>query len=157
MNTITIPQEIKSEFHLNEKGQALVSQSGAARLLDISQQALSKQFSSDNFLSSKLAQNFVEKEFQPTTFSKEGTGIATTEQMAEYYEVPVGTVKSAINNNRDELESDGLKTLRKKELKDVVSIIDTTSSDARSLFDLASKTSQATAWTPRAALPKTWV
>ena len=71
----------------------------------------------------------------------QGTGIATTQQMADYYEVPVDTVKSAIKNNRDEFVSDGLKVLRGKELKDV-----------RLMIDLALDASQATAWTPRAAL-----
>ena len=71
----------------------------------------------------------------------QGTGVATTEQMATYFEVPVDTVKSVVKNNRDELVSDGLKVLRGKDLKDV-----------RSIVDLASDTSQATIWTPRAAL-----
>lgn len=71
----------------------------------------------------------------------QGTGIATTQQLAEYYEVSEDTVQSAIKNNRDEFVSDGLKVLKGKELKDVVSLIDTTS-----------KTPSLTVWTPRAAL-----
>jgi uncharacterized protein YcaQ len=59
--------------------------------------------------------------------SWQGTGIATTEQMAEYYEVPVDTVQTAIKNNRDELASDGLKVLKGKELKDVMLLLNTTS------------------------------
>lgn len=57
----------------------------------------------------------------------QGTGVATTEQMADYYEVPVDTVKSVVKNNRDELTSDGLKVLRGKDLKDVRLVIDLTS------------------------------
>jgi len=71
----------------------------------------------------------------------QGSGIATTQQMADYYEVSEDTVQSAIKNNRDEFVSDGLKVLKGKELKDVVSAIDTTS-----------KTPSLTVWTPRAAL-----
>lgn len=71
----------------------------------------------------------------------QGVGIATTEQMANYYEVAVDTVKSVVKNNRDELVSDGLKVLRGKDLK-----------DARSSINLASDASQVTIWTPRAAL-----
>lgn len=70
-----------------------------------------------------------------------GTGFATTEQMAEFYEVPVGTVQTVIKSNRDELSDDGLKTLRGKALKDVMSII-----------DITSKTPNLTVWTPCAAL-----
>jgi hypothetical protein len=73
--------------------------------------------------------------------SWQGTGIATTEQMAEYYEVPVDTVQTAIKNNRDELASDGLKVLKGKELKDVMLLLNTTS-----------KAPSLTIWTPRAAL-----
>lgn len=71
----------------------------------------------------------------------QGTGAATTEQMADYYEVPVDTIKSVVKNNRDELTLDGLRALKGKELK-----------EAKSMLDLASETAQATIWTPRAAL-----
>jgi hypothetical protein len=71
----------------------------------------------------------------------QGTGVATTQQLADYYEVSEDTVQSAIKNNRDEFVSDGLKVVKGKELKDVVSLVDTTS-----------KTPSLTIWTPRAAL-----
>lgn len=71
----------------------------------------------------------------------QGQGIATTGQVADFYEVPEDTVQTAIKTNRDEFESDGLKVLRGKELKDVVS-----------LFDTSSRTPRLTIWTPRAAL-----
>lgn len=74
----------------------------------------------------------------------QGAGVATTEQMADYYEVPVDTVKSVVKNNRDELTSDGLKVLRGKDLKDVRLVIDLTSEQA--------KIPSLTIWTPRAAL-----
>ena len=77
--------------------------------------------------------------------SWQGTGIATTEQMAIYYEVPVDTAQTVIKNNRDELESDGLKKLNAKEIKALRS---------QGLFDLniPEKTTVLTIWTPRAAL-----
>lgn len=71
----------------------------------------------------------------------EGTGRATTEQIAEFYEIPVQTVKSAVKDHRDEFESDGLKVLRSINLKEV-----------SSLFNLSPNTPNLTLWTPRAAL-----
>jgi hypothetical protein len=71
----------------------------------------------------------------------QGTGIATTEQVAEFYEVPINTVKSAVKYHKTEFDADGLKVLRGRELK-----------DARLKFNLASKTSQSLAWNPRATL-----
>jgi hypothetical protein len=73
----------------------------------------------------------------------QGQGIASTEQIAEFYEVPPNTVRSAVKvkNYREELNSDGLKVLRGKVLKDV-----------RSIIDLTPDTPQALSWTPRAAL-----
>ncbi len=71
----------------------------------------------------------------------QGTGTATTEQLAEFYEVPVGTIRPLLKPHKDEFESDGVKTLRSKALK-----------DARCVIQLPSETSQALVWTPRAAL-----
>jgi len=70
-----------------------------------------------------------------------GEGLATTGAVANFYEVPEDTVQTAIKTNRDEFESDGLKVLRGKELRDVVS-----------LFDTSSKAPRLTVWTPRATL-----
>lgn len=72
-----------------------------------------------------------------------GEGIATTEQIADFYEVPSSTIRSIIRegNHRDELNADGLKTLRGKDLR-----------DARAIIALPSDTSQALVWNPRAAL-----
>jgi hypothetical protein len=72
----------------------------------------------------------------------QGSGIATTEQMAEYYEVPVETIKTVLLRNRDELELDGLKVLKGKALKDVRFTMNLTSDKIPSL----------TIWTPRSAL-----
>lgn len=71
----------------------------------------------------------------------QGTGIATNEQVAEFYEVSTDVLKDNIRRHRSEFESDGLKALRGKALR-----------DASEIISLASKTSQATIWTPRAAL-----
>jgi len=72
----------------------------------------------------------------------QGSGIATTEQMADYYEVSVETIKTVLHRNREELESDGLKVLKGKALKDVRFIMNLTSDKIPSL----------TTWTPRSAL-----
>jgi len=61
--------------------------------------------------------------------------------VAEFYEVPEDTVQTAIKVNRDEFESDGLRTIRSKALKDVVL-----------LFDTSSRAPRLTVWAPCAAL-----
>lgn len=71
----------------------------------------------------------------------QGIGAATTEQMAEYYEVPAETVRTVFKRHRDELDSDGVKVLRGKTL-----------SEAKSIINLAPSTDKITIWTPRAAL-----
>jgi len=71
----------------------------------------------------------------------QGQGIATIGQVAEFYEVPEDTVQTAIKVNRDEFESDGLRTIRSKALKDVVL-----------LFDTSSRAPRLTVWAPCAAL-----
>jgi hypothetical protein len=71
----------------------------------------------------------------------QGTGIATTEQVAEFYGVPIETVRSAVKYHKTEFDADGLKVLRGRELK-----------DARLNLNLALKTSQSLIWNPRATL-----
>ncbi|NJP22366.1 MAG: DNA-binding protein [Hydrococcus sp. CRU_1_1] len=71
----------------------------------------------------------------------QGTGTATTGQIAEFYEVSLDVVQKALQRHRDEFINDGLKTLRGKQLK-----------DAADTLSIPSKTSQFTIWTPRAAL-----
>jgi hypothetical protein len=74
----------------------------------------------------------------------QGTGAATTQEMAEYYEVPVDAVESVLRRNRDELESDGVNTLKGSDLKAFrYHSVKLTES---------SKTARVTIWTPRAAL-----
>jgi hypothetical protein len=70
-----------------------------------------------------------------------GTGVATTQQVAEFYEVPEDNLRQLLKTYRLELESDGLKTIRGKDL-----------SHARDLLSLPSKISQASLWTPRSVL-----
>jgi hypothetical protein len=70
-----------------------------------------------------------------------GIGTATTEQLADFYEVPEVNIRQLIKPHQKEFESDGLKVARSKELK-----------DASNPFLLATKTNQLTIWTPRAAL-----
>ena len=69
------------------------------------------------------------------------TRLDITEQVAQFYEVPEGSLRKLLKSHREEFESDGLKTIRGKAL-----------SDARYLWSLPSKTSQVTVWTSRAVL-----
>jgi hypothetical protein len=71
----------------------------------------------------------------------QGTSIATTEQVAEFYEVPIETVRQIIKRNHQEFEADGLKVLHGKELRLV--------SDTLSLTN---KARNLTIWNPRATL-----
>lgn len=74
----------------------------------------------------------------------QGIGYATTEQVVEFYETKTDAVESALRRYRAEFESDGLKTLKGRQLKSFkdVSAIVAESSKAPSLI----------IWTPRAAL-----
>jgi hypothetical protein len=71
----------------------------------------------------------------------QGVGLATTEQVAEFYEVSPESARQLVRTHRDEFEADGLKTLKGKALNEV-----------RDLLSLTSKSVNATIWTPRAAL-----
>jgi hypothetical protein len=71
----------------------------------------------------------------------QGTGAATTEQVAEFYEVPLDTVKSVVKYHRSEFDGDGMKVLTGKEL-----------SSARLKFNLANKARNVTIWNPRSTL-----
>lgn len=73
----------------------------------------------------------------------QGTGAATTQQMAEYYEVPVDAVESVLRRHRNELKPDGLIILTGNRLKTFKQLsAKLTESNAGSM----------TIWTPRAAL-----
>ena len=70
-----------------------------------------------------------------------GVGTATTEQLAEFYQVPEVNIRQLVKPYQQEFEADGLKVVRGKDLK-----------DASNPFLLATKTTQLTIWTPRAVL-----
>jgi len=70
-----------------------------------------------------------------------GTGIATTEQIADFYEVPAANIRKAVERHREEVESDGLQVLSSKVLKQL--------SDTMSLSSTAPKN---TVHTPRSTL-----
>jgi hypothetical protein len=74
-----------------------------------------------------------------------GLGTATTSQMAEFYEVPTDSVQKVIQRHRDELESDGVKIVKGKDIKALYSL----GLDGLSIPDA---TTILTVWTPRAAL-----
>jgi hypothetical protein len=71
----------------------------------------------------------------------QGTGITTTEQVAEFYEVSIETVSKAAKRHRVEFESDGLKVLRGKDLGVVMDKL-----------SITNKTRNLTIWNPRSTL-----
>jgi hypothetical protein len=75
----------------------------------------------------------------------QGTGTATTEQMSEYFETPIDTVRAAVARHKDEFTADGLREVKGKELKSLLAI----GHDAMQLPESATRL---TVWTPRAAL-----
>lgn len=70
-----------------------------------------------------------------------GEGTTTTELLADFYEVPEANIRQLLKTHRAEFESDGLQTLRGKDLRQV-----------RDLLSLTSMTVNVTTWTPRAAM-----
>ncbi len=74
-----------------------------------------------------------------------GVGTATTAQMAEFYEVPTDSVQKVIQRHRDELESDGVKIVKGKDLKALSSL-------GMDGLSIPNATTIITVWTPRAAL-----
>jgi hypothetical protein len=71
----------------------------------------------------------------------QGTGIATTEQVADFYGVPIETVKSAVKYHKTEFDADGLKSVTGKELKSL-----------KLNFNLCGNVRNLTIWNPRATL-----
>ena len=71
----------------------------------------------------------------------QGEGTTTTSALSKYYEVSVETIQKVIQRHREELKSDGLKSIRGKALKGVADSL-----------SISKKTPQLTIWTPRAAL-----
>lgn len=71
----------------------------------------------------------------------QGNKIASTEQVAEFYEVSTDVVRDNVRRYRDEFESDGVKALKGKALKEV-----------RETLSLTPDTPQATVWNPRGTL-----
>jgi hypothetical protein len=71
----------------------------------------------------------------------QGTGVATTEQVSEFYEVPIETVRQTVKRNHQEFKADGLKVLRGKELSLVSDVL-----------SLTNKARNITIWNPRSTL-----
>ncbi|MEO0375516.1 MAG: DNA-binding protein [Cyanobacteria bacterium P01_A01_bin.17] len=94
------------------------------------------------YVSHERAKEVLDKAKALVHFAQVGSQeLATVEQIAEFYEIPEGTVKTVFRDHRNEFLSDGTKSFKGKELRDV-----------RAIIALASQTSQATLWTPRGAL-----
>ena len=75
----------------------------------------------------------------------QGTGVATTQQMADYYEVSTDTVQKISQRHKGELESDGLRKYNAKEVKALWN-------QGMDNLSITSFTSSLVIWTPRAAL-----
>lgn len=71
----------------------------------------------------------------------QGVGRISRQQLADFYEVPVNTIDTNHQRNKDEFDSDGVEVLRGKDLKDV-----------RLIMSLTSKSPQETIYTPAGAL-----
>jgi hypothetical protein len=78
----------------------------------------------------------------------QGTGIATTEQVAEFYEVPIKTIESALNSHRSEFDSDGLKVLKGEDLK----LLKLKPEFVTLNFKVTNKARNLTIWNPRATI-----
>ena len=50
------------------------------------------------------------------------TEFATMEMVAKYYDVSIGTLKSLLSRNRDEISSNGYKLYTKKELEEILKL-----------------------------------
>lgn len=74
--------------------------------------------------------------------SWQGTGVATNKQLAEYFEISEDVVRDNLRRNKEELDLDGVKTLKGKALRHVCESISQSHSRIPSL----------TVWTPRATL-----
>lgn len=70
----------------------------------------------------------------------EGKNVATTKQIAEFFEVLEDVIRDNVRRHKDELVSDGLQSVGRK------------SSELCEIFSLNSEGGKVTLWTPRAAL-----
>ena len=75
----------------------------------------------------------------------QGTGIATTEQMADFYEVPIDTVRAVASRSKEEFAADGLREIKGKDLKALLCI-------GHDMMQLPESTTRLMIWTPRAAI-----
>jgi hypothetical protein len=89
----------------------------------------------------------------------QGNGIATTEQVAGFYEVPIKTIETVLQRNREEFNSDELRTITSKELKELkaqtltMKVCQITEElKPHSGFDLGRYTKSLLVWNPRATL-----
>ena len=75
----------------------------------------------------------------------QGNGFATTEQVAEYFELSVDAIESVIRRHREELISDGFKVVRGKDLKELLLAGSVTKTEPEKITVLS-------VWAPRSML-----
>lgn len=89
MALVHLSDDIKSEFSVNEKGEASITLRGCSRLINVAHQALSNHFGG-NFSSSKLAKNLTEKGFEGGNFFENGISDTAFVFICEYYAFDAG-------------------------------------------------------------------
>lgn len=91
MTLVHLPENIKAEFSVNEKGEVSTSIRGCARLINIDESGLRKNFVSgcgEN--PSKMAQTLIDKGFNLRTFSEDGIPDTAFVFICEYYAFEAG-------------------------------------------------------------------
>lgn len=58
----------------------------------------------------------------------------TTDMVAEFYQVPMGTVRQVVNRNREELDADGLKVIGREEFEESYTLSLTSSASSFTLY-----------------------
>lgn len=79
-----IIESIKSEITVDKDGKGKATIRGTARLLNVSEQTLSKQFA-DNQTPSKMVKTLTQQGFNVTTFSKDGVPDLALSLISDYY------------------------------------------------------------------------
>ena len=87
---VHLPDDIKSEFSINDKGQASVSIRGCSRLINVTAQTLSSHFEGVSFSNSKLGKRLIEKGFECVSFSENGIPDTAFVFICEYYAFDAG-------------------------------------------------------------------
>jgi hypothetical protein len=89
-NLAQVLESLKNEIKVDSNGRGFVTIRGAARLAGVNNMALTRAFSPDDFLTSKLAQSLTNKGFSVETFSSQGIPDKALACILEYYTFDAG-------------------------------------------------------------------